>query len=522
MMLFFPNANSMAVERFDLNGRGAEQGFEEASSPFGAPTVTAFIGRTRRGPLNVPVPIESSGAFRRIFGETCEFSFLPQAVTHYFAHGGERAVIVRVANRATRAALDVPAGEEVLRLQAREPGSEERLRVSVDYDRVEREPERFNLVVQRLAPTANLVEDQEFFQTISIDATDERFIVDALKSSRLVRVSGPIPRQRPTATLPNHPGDAIPYIAMTAAGGDGEELTDYDVVGSKEEATGLFALDRIEGLDLLCIPAPAGRDLGHTTFLAAERYCERRRAMLIWDPSWSWRSPVSAMIGMRDSGLASPNALTYFPRLRGGGTERRFAGVPACGVVAGLLARGDRVLADPSRQATRLRRGFQPSVEITERDARLLNRHGINVFVRARRGGGYTFSGDVSLAGAHALARAWQNLGRRRRALLIVGRIERMVLAAGRAHDDAAWVSLQRLIKRFLVSLYTAGILAGRSSEQAFFTRPARVGFAQTSRFRFGFALEAPSEFLAFQIERARLGQGIEAVVPLDGVQLTG
>jgi Bacteriophage tail sheath protein len=509
----------MAVERFDLNGRGAEQGYEETSSLFGGPTTTAFVGRTRRGPLNEPVDVASSGAFRSIFGGTCEFSFLPQAVTHYFAHGGERAVIVRVANRATRATLDIPAGQETLRLQAREPGGDERLRVSVDYDRVEREPDRFNLVVQRLAPTASLVEDQEFFQAVSIDEADERFIVDALKGSRLVRVSGPIPRQRPAATLPKHPGDAIPYLAMTAAGDDGEELTDYDVVGSKEEATGLFALDRIDGFDLLCIPAPVGRDLGHTTFLAAERYCGRRRAMLIWDPSWSWRSPLSAVIGVRDSGLASPNALTYFPRLLGG--ERRFSGVPACGVVAGLLARGDRLLTNRARQATLLRRGFQPSLEVAERDARLLNRHGINAFVRARRGG-YALSGDVSLAGAHALARAWQNLGRRRLALLIVSRIERMVLGPGRAHDDARWVSLQRHIKRFLVSLYAAGILAGRSSEQAFFTRPARVGFAQASRFRFGFALEAPSEFLAFQIERAHLEHGIETVVPLDGMQLTG
>ena len=77
---------------------------------------------------------------------TAPFSFVSLAVQHFFWHGGEKAVVVRVANRATRATLEIPAGREVLRLQARQPGSREHLRVSVDYDRVERTPDKFNLV----------------------------------------------------------------------------------------------------------------------------------------------------------------------------------------------------------------------------------------------------------------------------------------------------------------------------------------------------------------------------------------
>lgn len=513
----------MAVERADFNRGDFDPGLEADVSPFASPTVTAFVGRTRRGPLDEPVPVSSLDAFHKVFGGTCSFSYLPQAVAHYFAHGGQRAVVVRIANHATRGLLEVPAGRDVLRLQAREPGSEEQLRVSVDYDHLERDATRFNLVVQRLAPhDTRSVEDQEFFQGMSIDERSPRFVVDVLRRSRLVRLAGPLPGQRPEATLPKRPGEAIPYLPMTAAGSDGEEITDYDVIGSRDEATGLFALEHVTKVDLVCIPAPPGRDLGHTSFLAAVRYCERRHAMLIWDPSWSWRSAASALIGLRDSPLASPNALTYFPRLRtadAGG--RPFLGVPACGVVAGLLARGDRYRGDPARQAVLLRRGFRPGIEVSPREAARLNRHGVNVFARTVRGH-YAFSGNVTLVGGHALGKAWQNLERRRLALYIVGRIEEYVAQASAERDDASWAGLQRRIKQFLVSLYTAGMLAGSSNEQAFFTRPARRGFEKCSRFRFGFALETPAEFLAYQIERADLHRGLDAIMPLDGVQLTG
>ena len=120
-----------------------------------------------------------------------------------------------------------------------------------------------------------------------MDPTDERFIVDALQDSELVRLVGPLPSYRPAPTRARSPGQPIPYISVKQAGSDGEELTDYDIIGSNSEGTGLFALDRCERVDLVCVPPPPGRDLGSTSFVAATRYCERRRALLVWDPPWS-------------------------------------------------------------------------------------------------------------------------------------------------------------------------------------------------------------------------------------------
>ena len=76
-------------------------------------------------------------------------------------YGGEVARVVRVANRATRGLLALPAGGDVLRLQARQPGSREHLRASVDYDGVGGNRDRFNLVIQRLGrPGSQLIDDQ--------------------------------------------------------------------------------------------------------------------------------------------------------------------------------------------------------------------------------------------------------------------------------------------------------------------------------------------------------------------------
>jgi len=67
----------------------------------GVPTsVTAFIGRTRRGPADDPVRIFSFADFDRQFGGLWEPSSVSFAVQQYFLNGGADAVIVRVFNAA--------------------------------------------------------------------------------------------------------------------------------------------------------------------------------------------------------------------------------------------------------------------------------------------------------------------------------------------------------------------------------------------------------------------------------------
>lgn len=492
---------------------------EGADAPPARPAVTvaAFLGRTERGPVDEAVAVSSFDEYRRVFGGHSSAGFVSHAVQHFFQHGGRAAVVVRLANGATRAQIDVPAGEDVLRLIARRPGSRELLRVSVDYDRVVADPRRFNLVVQRIArPGSSIVEDQELYSGISLDPNDRLFVVDALRDSELVRLGGPLPRVRPDATLPAHPGDAIPYLDSTSPGSDGDELTDYDIVGSNEEGTGLFALDRAGHVDLVCVPSQPSRDYGTTALLAAERYCRRRRAMLIWDPPWSWYTSERALLGLRTLGLSSSNVMTYFPRLRPRGQLARFpAGVPACGALAGLLAASDEERGYPGAPSGFLKPSLTTLVDLDEQEAAALRRHGINPLA-AIGGGGAVLDGNASLTAQSRVPTAAQRLDACRTTLHVLEVLERSTSWAVRAVGErGTGEELEKQVRALLADLHSKGALAGRGADDTFVVRavprrPAAVVL------RVGFAVVQPSRFVRYELEYRAGGTTMRELPPLD------
>lgn len=518
----------MAVETIDFPLSGTSHRSEGPDAiPFAATTVAAFLGRAERGPVNEPVPLQSFDEYRRHFGGHCPFSHLAHAVQHFFLNGGESAVVVRIVNRATRATIEVPAGSEILRLQARRPGSRELLRVSVDYEKVDDDPDRFNLVVQRLSRLgSHLIEDQELFPALSMSSTDRRFVVDVLQESELISLSGPLPSCRPDATKAEHPGQAIPYVDMAKAGTDGEELTDYDLVGSNEEGTGLFALDRIEQVDLLCMPPPPSRDLGSTAFLAAERYCERRRAMLIWDPSRSWPTADAALLGTRAAGLAGRNALTYFPRIRPRAEFARYPeGLPACGALAGMLARGDADRAAGTRNPPLvLKASLTTATDVAEKQASMLHRYGVNTLVR-EQGGSVGLRGNVCLAAQDRVSTLWQRLDARRTALSVLSAVERGTLWVSKdLYDPITAERLERQVREYLAHLHDREMLVGQRSAEAFFVRVSCPDEDQEPvvTLRFGFALLRPGHFLIYEIAYREDGRTTREVPPLDAEQLAG
>lgn len=63
----------------------------------GVPTsITAFVGRARRGPVESPVAIHSFTEFERLFGKLWNESALGFAVRDFFLNGGTEALIVRL------------------------------------------------------------------------------------------------------------------------------------------------------------------------------------------------------------------------------------------------------------------------------------------------------------------------------------------------------------------------------------------------------------------------------------------
>ncbi|MCB5912384.1 phage tail sheath family protein [Streptomyces pinistramenti] len=155
-------------------------------------SVTAFVGHTRRGPLNHPVRITSFADFERRFGGLTSQSPLGYAVHQFFGNGGTVAVIVRVAKAHTgkEACVTLESTEghsrcAVLEVHAKEPGVwGSGLRVAVDYD-THHPDETFNLQILDAHGTA-----REAFSGLSMDPGHGRYAETLVNAgSSLVRVA---------------------------------------------------------------------------------------------------------------------------------------------------------------------------------------------------------------------------------------------------------------------------------------------------------------------------------------------
>ncbi|MCC5808282.1 MAG: hypothetical protein JJU00_18285 [Opitutales bacterium] len=86
-------------------------------------SITAFIGRTAKGPVDRATRITNYGSFEKQFGGLWQHSPLSYAVRQFFQNGGADAVIVRIANTlGAPATIDLNAGDETISLEAAMPG----------------------------------------------------------------------------------------------------------------------------------------------------------------------------------------------------------------------------------------------------------------------------------------------------------------------------------------------------------------------------------------------------------------
>ena len=393
-------------------------------------TTAAFVGRALRGPVNTPVLVQNYGEFRRCFGDVWARSSLGPAARQFFEHGGNRLHVVRVANNARGAMLCLPASGSALVLRAVDPGSTEYIRAAIDYDGIDHDKDDanadlFNLTLQRVNPATGLIIDQELFRKLSSREDASSFVADELLTSRLARVEHPYPTHRPEPTTAPGSRYVSSYIDHTQAGTDGGELSDYDLIGSRSDRTGLFSLDQVEKFDVLYLPPPGkGRDAGPAAILAAELYCRDRGAMLLVDPLAEWTTATEAVQGVSDLGYASTNMFGYFPRVRERGSEdngTRAAG----GAIAGLLCKQDRTYGpwqDLGQQGMGLRRCLLPATDIDDDDEHLLTRAGLNV-VASGPAGRTRLSGSVTMGRGSEAHRKFARLPVRRLCLQIINAV---------------------------------------------------------------------------------------------------
>lgn len=201
-----------------------------------ATSIALFMGRTRRGRLNVPTRVLSFGAYERNFGTDMVISEMTDQVRQFFLNGGQQAFIMRIAESSTTPQLSTAkpatvtlknqAGTDVLKLVAKDAGVDgNMLRAEVDYHTSNPES-TFNLRVFREVINAFgevEVETSEPFNNLSMNEDDGRYVKTIVnQQSTLVDAKEPEPPAIPPALFA---GYSVSGLVMDAT------ATDSNVVG---------------------------------------------------------------------------------------------------------------------------------------------------------------------------------------------------------------------------------------------------------------------------------------------------
>ena len=488
-----------------------------------ATSITGFIGRTLRGPVNTPVRVQSFAEFSRLFGGLWQPSMLSYAVSQFFQHGGGDALIVRVFNgdiAGSSATVTLPTTSGNLVLEAASPGVwGSALRATVDHlTRDTADTLLFNLLVEELdRPGGATAVTSEQFRNISVNPLSTRFVDTVLSErSALVRV-------RTAAPVDESPGDTT--VAATGnTTDDGSAIGNSQISGDRNARTGLYALESADLFNLLCIP-PLTRDndLADATWATAASYCQERRAMLLIDAPADWTANASTAISTAESGVNAMratvgnddaiNAAVYFPRLRMPDplSENRLAEFAPCGAVAGIISRTDvqrGVWKAPAGLAASFSgvQGF--TYTMTDSQNGVLNPVGLNC-LRSFPVAGHLVWGSRTLAGADLLASEWKYVPVRRLALFLEESLFRGIQwVVFEPNDEPLWAQIRLNVGAFMQNLFRQGAFQGSSPRDAYFVRCDHETTTQNDIDRgivnilVGFAPLKPAEFVVLKIQQ--------------------
>lgn len=505
-----------------------------------ATSITAFIGNALRGPVNEPTTINNFGDFERLFGGVWVDSMMSYAVCDFYLNGGSQAIIVRLVNGASPASLTLPTGgsppDDALVLNAASDGRWGRsLRALVDHDTRDADAsppdlQQFNLTVYEDVENGAI----ETFRNVSVNPDDPRYLPRVLtQGSLLVRVNTDslgqpvVPHTRPertdTIASPLTSPPSFESAPVSATGGsDGNKLSPGDYEGSRGNKTGLYALQKADLFNLLCIPPPSRDDnTANTVYQRAMAYCKERRAMLIVDPPAAWgASPATAAAtakaGLSTLGLtgtAARNAALYFPRVRqvDPKRDRQVETFVPCGIVAGVMARTDTqrgVWKAPAGLDAALAGIAGLQVGLTDEENGMLNPLGINC-LRAFPVNGRVVWGARTLRGADQLGDEYKYIPVRRLALYIEESLYRGTQwVVFEPNDEPLWAQIRLNVGAFMHNLFRQGAFQGQTPREAYLVKCDKETTTQNDinlgivNILVGFAPLKPAEFVIIKLQQ--------------------
>ncbi len=582
-----------------------------------ATSITAFVGRTPRGPVDAAVTLNGFAEFQRTFGELATSFTLGYAVRDFFMNGGGQAVIVRrwiddgvrAAVQATAAAAAASTGNPVavaaaaraqantfpagpvrtaagaiataaetastatgatpltvmaavqsaalavlpsdraalssgsVTFSANSPGVwGAKLSVKIDRDGIDADvASRFGLAVADLFNVTVVLDPpngpRERIRNVTATSASHARAVERVLPDESNWITASVDRSGTLTQPPLTPGNQDPTnpanfqgtvaVVFFQGGRDSAALAaKADYLGSPAARTGLYALDSVDLFNLLCVP-PDLRDADATLAVTAAvnaealAYCVKRRAMLIVDPPKGWgANPATAAntakTGVATLGVVGPdarNAVLYFPRvqmsdpMRGGQVDS----FPACGVVAGVMARTDEtrgVWKAPAGVDAALTGVAGLDVSLTDAENGLLNPVAINC-LRSFPIYGNLLWGARTMRGADQLADDYKYVPVRRLALFIEESLFRgLKWVVFEPNDEPLWALIRLNVGAFMQNLFRQGAFQGSSPREAYFVRcdaettlPGDVNLGIVN-IVVGFAPLKPAEFVVLQLQQ--------------------
>jgi uncharacterized protein len=394
-----------------------------------------------------------------------------------------------------------------------------KLRAIVDHDTGDNQT--FNLTIQYVdGETVS----SEKIRGLSMDANATRYIVEVLKTeSEFVRIENttdlPPGKGRPDEIARDEPIS----VNSTDQGEDGtisgpDGLFDGLYLGNEAQKTGLYALEKADLFNLLCIP-PAKRDSDTSIDIWSEAliYCAKRRAMLIIDPPVSWETKDKAINGLASFrsplGKNKNNSAIFFPRVKLADPlkENRIELFPPCGVVAGIFARIDAqrgVWKAPAGIEAGLNgvRGLQ--FNLTDGENGQLNPLGVNC-LRFFNAYGNVVWGARTLDGDDRFASEWKYIPVRRIALFLEESLYRGTQwVVFEPNDEPLWAQIRLNLGAFMNNLFRQGAFQGKTPKEAYFVKCDRETTTQNDinlgivNIVVGFAPLKPAEFVIIKFQQ--------------------
>lgn len=523
----------------------------------GVPTsITAFIGRAKRGPVNQALTINSYADYERLFGGLDLNSTMSYAVRDFYTNGGSQAVIVRLYHAeegpdANPSKTKFEVGN--VKLEAAHEGSwGAYLRAEVDLNVSEEvairlgleKKDLFNLTVRDTSPGG----DTERFLNLSFKDSLRRVDKVLAAESRLVRWEGTY-TDTDKDRVPTDDKDAVTKAekalndkllsdpdadtsaeeaalqtaksAMKASDGVALTLDDFTGTGFEAAKKGLYALEQVDLFNLLCIPpykdvdeAGKPKDVDKALIAQANAYCEQRRAMLLVDSPSSWTDKSKAKDGIKTGvGAVSKNAALFFPRLKQPNPlrENQMEEFVPCGAVAGVMARTDTqrgVWKAPAGIEATLRGVPELSVKLTDDENGELNPLGINC-LRSFPVIGRVVWGSRTLRGADVLADEYKYIPVRRLALFIEESLFRGTQwVVFEPNDEPLWAQIRLNVGAFMHNLFRQRAFQGTTPREAYFVKCDKETTTQNDIDRgivnivVGFAPLKPAEFVIIKIQQ--------------------